>query len=325
VAILASRALTGRNGGVPWTVLVVDGAADLPAVARCGLGDLAFGASGGDDGKSWQVQRDSGGIAWVEITPGGASFAPPDDNLTDSGDATHRWRDVWVGRRIAASGSINARLSVAGDATLSVTNPTGTAAHVFADGSLRWANSNVSAFYGALSGGPFSAARTFAFPDASGDVLVSASGTVTTAGSNLTVDVTGGLLRQFTVTNSTPGQGCDLVVRRGALKFSGGASFLLSFASLATADRTVTWPDASGAAVVDVAPQTLTSKTLSRSKLASLTVAAIGALSSPTAGEVAFASNGRKPGEGGGAGTGVPAYHDGTAWRSVCDGSALAA
>jgi len=35
-----------------------------------------------------------------------------------------------------------------------------------------------------------------------------------------------------------------------------------------------------------------------------------------TAGDRAFASNGRKPSEGAGAGTGVPVYFDGTAWRS---------
>lgn len=35
-----------------------------------------------------------------------------------------------------------------------------------------------------------------------------------------------------------------------------------------------------------------------------------------TAGDRAFASDGRKPGEGAGDGTGVPVYFDGTAWRS---------
>lgn len=48
-------------------------------------------------------------------------------------------------------------------------------------------------------------------------------------------------------------------------------------------------------------------------------------LVSPTAGCQAFATNGRKPGEGSGAGTGVPAFYDGSGWRSGCDGTALAA
>ena len=46
---------------------------------------------------------------------------------------------------------------------------------------------------------------------------------------------------------------------------------------------------------------------------------------SPSAGCLAFATNGRKPGEGAGAGTGVPCFYDGSGWRSCCDGAALAA
>lgn len=42
------------------------------------------------------------------------------------------------------------------------------------------------------------------------------------------------------------------------------------------------------------------------------------------AGHVAFASNGRKNGEGAGNGTGVLVFHDGTAWRA-CDTGATAA
>lgn len=40
---------------------------------------------------------------------------------------------------------------------------------------------------------------------------------------------------------------------------------------------------------------------------------------------VAFASDGRKTGEGAGAGTGVFVYHDGTAWRRSDDGTTVAA
>jgi hypothetical protein len=40
---------------------------------------------------------------------------------------------------------------------------------------------------------------------------------------------------------------------------------------------------------------------------------------------VAFASNGRKNGEGGGAGTGVLVFHDGTAWRACDTGATVAA
>jgi hypothetical protein len=57
--------------------------------------------------------------------------------------------------------------------------------------------------------------------------------------------------------------------------------------------------------------------------LPSYTVASLPA--SPGAGAKAFASNGRKPSEGAGAGSGVEVFHDGARWISVCGGSAVAA
>lgn len=44
-----------------------------------------------------------------------------------------------------------------------------------------------------------------------------------------------------------------------------------------------------------------------------------------TAGRLAFASNGRKNGEGAAAGTGVLVFHDGVAWRSCDTGATVAA
>ena len=40
---------------------------------------------------------------------------------------------------------------------------------------------------------------------------------------------------------------------------------------------------------------------------------------------MAFASNGRKPSEAAGAGTGVEVFNDGSRWISVCSGSQVAA
>ena len=57
-------------------------------------------------------------------------------------------------------------------------------------------------------------------------------------------------------------------------------------------------------------------------KYPSFTVAALPA---GTAGETAFASNGRKNGEGAAAGTGVLVFHDGTAWRACDTGATVAA
>jgi hypothetical protein len=57
--------------------------------------------------------------------------------------------------------------------------------------------------------------------------------------------------------------------------------------------------------------------------LATSTVAAIGSAS--PAGRLKYVSNGRKVGEGVGAGTGTLAYSDSVAWRRVADDSTVAA
>jgi hypothetical protein len=51
----------------------------------------------------------------------------------------------------------------------------------------------------------------------------------------------------------------------------------------------------------------------------------VASLPTGAAGAVAFASNGRKNGEGAGAGTGVLVFHDGTAWRACDTGATVAA
>lgn len=56
----------------------------------------------------------------------------------------------------------------------------------------------------------------------------------------------------------------------------------------------------------------------------SYTVAGLAALT-PSVGDCAFATNGRKNGEGGGSGTGVLVFYDGTAWRACDTGATVAA
>lgn len=58
---------------------------------------------------------------------------------------------------------------------------------------------------------------------------------------------------------------------------------------------------------------------------AHLNPVAVASLPTGAAGSVAFASNGRKNGEGAGAGTGVLCFHDGTAWRACDTGATVAA
>ena len=57
--------------------------------------------------------------------------------------------------------------------------------------------------------------------------------------------------------------------------------------------------------------------------LAAYTV--IGLPSGQPAGAKAFATNGRKPGEAAGAGTGVEVFFDGSRWISVCEGTQVQA
>lgn len=57
--------------------------------------------------------------------------------------------------------------------------------------------------------------------------------------------------------------------------------------------------------------------------LGTLTVAALPSNANP--GQTAYASNGRKAGEGAGAGTGVPVYYSNGAWRVYSTDAAVAA
>lgn len=57
----------------------------------------------------------------------------------------------------------------------------------------------------------------------------------------------------------------------------------------------------------------------------SFTVVQLPAANSYAAGSTAFASNGRKAGEGPGAGTGVPIWTDGAKWRTFYDNTEVAA
>lgn len=62
---------------------------------------------------------------------------------------------------------------------------------------------------------------------------------------------------------------------------------------------------------------------LSIYRLPSYTVAGLPAVA--FAGQLSFATDGRKDGEGAGAGTGVLVYYDGTAWRASDTSSTVAA
>lgn len=62
-----------------------------------------------------------------------------------------------------------------------------------------------------------------------------------------------------------------------------------------------------------------------RELIAMTTPVAFASLPAGSEGQIAFVSNGRKAGQGVGAGTGVLAFHDGSAWIAVDTGTAVAA
>jgi hypothetical protein len=83
---------------------------------------------------------------------------------------------------------------------------------------------------------------------------------ITTAG-GLSIDLTGGATRTLDLLNSTSGQVANLRVD-GVYQFRNGTAFTVSFVGTPTADRTVTFPDASDTVVMLAVSQTLTNKTL---------------------------------------------------------------
>lgn len=91
--------------------------------------------------------------------------------------------------------------------------------------------------------------------------------------------------------------------------------------------RTVYFPDASGQIEVTGAAQTCTGRKTFAAGLVPFvgTVAEIAAIGSPTAGLMAFATDGRVGAEGAGLGTGCPVYYGNGQWRRFEDGGVLAA
>jgi hypothetical protein len=128
------------------------------------------------------LKRVGRNIVGVDAGAVSATLTPEADNATDLGDATHRFRSVYVGT--------------------SITTPGG-----------------------------------------------------------LTIDLTGGATRTLDLLNSTSGQVANLRVD-GVYQFRNGTAFTVSFVGTPTADRTVTFPDASDTVVMLAVSQTLTNKTL---------------------------------------------------------------
>lgn len=101
----------------------------------------------------------------------GGGYIPSGDNTTDLGDATHRFRSLYLGTSIKNAGDLAVELSGGATRTLSVTNPTGgQVAQISTDG-------NVSA-------------------------AVSLNTPKWTSAGNAEIDLTGGAPRTLTIRNS---------------------------------------------------------------------------------------------------------------------------
>lgn len=99
--------------------ITLGAATSFPGTAR--PGDLLLGQAGGIDGHVAVVAADG-----TPIDVGGGSFVPPNDNLTDLGDASHRFRTLYLGTSITNAGDLALDLTGSTTRVLSVRNSTPT-------------------------------------------------------------------------------------------------------------------------------------------------------------------------------------------------------
>lgn len=138
------------------------------------------------------------------------------------------------------------------------------------------------------------------------------------------VDVAGDCVVLFTAYNQDSRIGVDAfgyTWMKSINPSSGGWKFYVGTANTLSIQQ---WPSG-GASVGTVAadPGAGSFCTQGTVRVGQYTVATLPAAG--LAGRIAFATNGRKNGEGSGAGTGVQVYDDGTAWRRVSDDTTVAA
>lgn len=84
---------------------------------------------------SMTLYADGGRITQEDAT---GSFVPTDDNLTDLGDASHRFRTLYLGTSITNDGDLAINLTGAASRTLNLTNSTpAQTASLYCDGNVR--------------------------------------------------------------------------------------------------------------------------------------------------------------------------------------------
>lgn len=148
----------------PCDVILLSTATAWPSGAR--PGDVLVGQAGAIDGLV-AIVNDVGTAVPVPV---GSSFVPTNDNLTDLGDSTHRFRSLFLGTSVTNAGDLVVDLTGGATRTLSVRNSTaGQVCNVVVDGTV--ALQGGTAFAVTLTGSP-TAARTLTAQDASGTLAL---------------------------------------------------------------------------------------------------------------------------------------------------------
>lgn len=115
----------------PCDVILLSTATAWPSGAR--PGDVLVGQAGAIDGLV-AIVNDVGTAVPVPV---GSSFVPTNDNLTDLGDSTHRFRTLWLGTSIVnTSGDLTVDLRDPGITRLRIENSTGPDADLSVEGDV---------------------------------------------------------------------------------------------------------------------------------------------------------------------------------------------
>lgn len=115
----------------PCDVILLGAATAWPSGSR--PGDVLVGQAGAIDGLV-AVVNDAGTAVPVPV---GSSFVPTNDNLTDLGDGTHRFRTLYLGTSVVnTGGNLTIDLRGVGVTTLRVENSTGPDADLSVEGDV---------------------------------------------------------------------------------------------------------------------------------------------------------------------------------------------
>lgn len=247
------------------------------------------------------------------VSTGTGGFVPPDDNLTDLGDSTHRFKTLYLGTSVTNAGDLAIRLTGAATRTLTIENTTlAQVCNVTVDGSVTGTN-------GFVAGNAIS-------PLTTNSVDIGLTGTrfktlylgtsiiaplwqyTTDAG----IELNAGATTNLTLRNTDPGQVCNFGLDGNIIPDTDGTQTCgaspRQWSNVHTVDITASGRGTISGGVVPFKG----------------TVAEVNAITSPASGLIAFATNGRCIGEGPGAGSGTLTWYIGATWI-IADGTTLAA